>query len=121
MIDKMEELTKRIAVLPGTRAELTTFPSGAALLDVWRGGRLFVMACAPAWKGLGVAEVHDGEGFQEKYDFFSEEYAPAAEYLWRLVQEALPVSVEEANQAGGNGQPATLQAGPQVETSREQP
>src|SRR4051812_39980016 len=86
MIDAMEELTRQIARLPGTRAELTTFPSGAAMLDVWRGGRLFVLAYTPSWKGFGVDEAHDDEGLLEKYDFFSEDFHSAAVHLWDLVR-----------------------------------
>ena len=106
MIDKMGDLARQLEALPGTRTELTTFPSGAAMLDVWREGRLFVMAYTPTWKGFGVDEVLDGQGLLEKYDFFSEDYAPAAEHLRKLVQNAQPASAKNPNSGGENGLPA---------------
>lgn len=121
MIDEMEELARRIAELPGTRTELTTFPSGAAILDVWREGRLFVMAYTPTWKGFGVDEVLDNEGFLEKYDFFSGDFTPAAEHLWKIVQESQPASAGEPRPGGANGQPPTSDIAARVETGREQP
>src|SRR5258708_2303064 len=88
MLSQMSKLTQRVAELPGTRTELTTFPSGAVMLDVWREDRLFVMAYTPTWKGFGVDEVLDGEGLLEEYDFFSHDFTPAAERLWQIVQQA---------------------------------
>ncbi len=121
MIDEMRELARRIAGLPGTRTEVTTFPSGAAILDVWREGRLFVMAHTPTWKGFGVGEVLDDEGFLEKYDFFSEDFTAAAEHLWKIVQAAQPADAGPPIPGGANGPPPGSDSGQRVETGRERP
>ena len=121
MIDEMRELAQRIAGLPGIRTELTTFPSGAAMLDVWRDSRLFVMAYTPTWKGFGVDEVLDTEGFLEKYDFFSEDFRAAAEHLWKIIQEAPSASAGEPLPGGVNGQLPGSKSGPRIETGRQQP
>lgn len=121
MIDEMGELARRIEGLPGTKAKLTAFPSGAAMLDVWREGRLFVLAYMPTWKGFGVDEVLDKEGFLEKYDFFSNDFSPAAEHLWKIVQEAQPVLPGEPKPGGANGQPTGTDRAARVETGQEQP
>src|SRR5438552_804552 len=46
----------------GVSTEITTFPSGAVMLDVRRGDRLFVLAYSPSWPGFGVDEVLGGTG-----------------------------------------------------------
>ena len=81
----MRHLTQRLAAQPGIKTDLRTFPSGGVTLDVWQNSRFFVMAYTPSWQGFGVDEVLDGEGFLEKYDFFSHDFAPAAEQLSLLL------------------------------------
>jgi hypothetical protein len=83
----MRDLAARLALIPGTRVELNSFPGGAAMLDVWRSGRLFVMEYSPA-RHFGVDEVKDGEGFLVGARYASPEFEPAAERLIQLVDEA---------------------------------
>jgi predicted enzyme related to lactoylglutathione lyase len=71
----------------GTRAELTSFPSGGAMLDVYRGdGRMFVLSYAPD-RGYGVDEVLAGDGFISSYRFSYPDLHPAAEKLRELVSD----------------------------------
>lgn len=63
--------------------EFTAFPSGSAMLDVRRQGRLFVMAFSPS-QGFGVDEVRDGEGLHNAYQFVFSDFRPAADKLWEL-------------------------------------
>jgi lactoylglutathione lyase len=68
-------------------AELTTFPSGSAMLDVRRAGRGFVMAYHPK-HGFGVDELHEDEGFITGYRFLFKEFEPAAQKLRALATDA---------------------------------
>lgn len=65
---------------PGIQTELTTFPSGGAMLDVSRGTRAFVMAYSPQ-HGFGVDELLPDDGFVTGYRFVSKEFEPAARQL----------------------------------------
>src|SRR5262249_44429722 len=65
-------------------ADLTTFPSGGAMLDVRRQGRAFVMAYTPG-TGFGVDEIHADDGFLPGYRFVFEHFESAAEQLRSLV------------------------------------
>lgn len=87
MIDKMKDLAAALALIPDTRVELSSFPSGAAMLDVWRSGRLFVMEYSPT-RRFGVDEVKDGEGFLIGSRNAYPEFEPAAERLKSLVDGA---------------------------------
>jgi hypothetical protein len=88
----MKDLATALAALPGTRTELSTFPSGSAMLDVWRSGRLFVMEYSPT-RRFGVDEVRDGEGFLIGYRDAYQDFEPAAERLKQLVEAAIPDGV----------------------------
>lgn len=66
------------------KVEITSFPSGAAMLDVWRAGRLFVLAYFPG-EGFGVDEVLDGEGFEMGYRHFFQDFDRAANQLMAMV------------------------------------
>ena len=69
----------------GSTAELTSFPSGGAMLDVRRGdGRLFVMSYAPQL-GYAVDEVQADDGWVTGYQFVSPEFEPAAQRLRALL------------------------------------
>jgi hypothetical protein len=94
MIDKMPELARQMAALPGTEVDFTTFPSGSAMLDARRGGRLYVMAYSPAWR-FGVDEVGDDDGFLISYRFTSDDFEAAAEHLWELVRGAETHSLDD--------------------------
>ena len=85
MTEKMAALAKQIEILPGTRVDFSTFPSGAAMLDVHRDGHLYVMAFFPSWNCFGVDEVHDDDGFLTSYKFVSEDFEQAGKRLWDLI------------------------------------
>jgi hypothetical protein len=88
MQDRLANLAAEIeAAFPEAKAELESFPSGAAMLDVRRGGRLFVLAYTPRG-GFGVDEVGEEEGFDTGYKFVSEGFDEAAEELRRLLRSA---------------------------------
>jgi predicted enzyme related to lactoylglutathione lyase len=83
-VDSFGDLAERLrAAAADADVEFTSYPSGSAMLDVRRQGRLFVMAFSPA-QGFGVDEVRDGEGIQNAYQFVFNEFQPAAEKLWEL-------------------------------------
>jgi lactoylglutathione lyase len=80
----LKELREGLAAEPfGIGAELTTFPSGSAMLDVRRAGRAFVMAYTPT-HGFGVDEVHAGDGFLTGYRFVFADFEAAARQLRTL-------------------------------------
>jgi len=68
----------------GSTTELTSFPSGGAMLDVRCGGRLFVMSHTPQ-QGYAVDEVRADDGWVAGYQFVSPDFEPAAEKLRSLV------------------------------------
>jgi hypothetical protein len=91
MVEKIRGLAEQIrASASDAEVEFTAFPSGSAMIDVRRGGRLFVLAYSPT-RGFGVDEVRDGEGFLLGYAFTSDSLAPAAERLRQLVAGAATV------------------------------
>lgn len=73
---EFEDLAREAASLASdVRTELATFPSGAAMLDVHCGGRMFVLAYSPQW-GFGVDEIEEevvgiGTSFRHGYDNFA--------------------------------------------------
>ena len=77
------------AELVGSEAELTTFPSGGAMLDVRRAGRAFVLAYTPK-DGFGVDELQPDDGFVTGYRFVFADFEPAARQLRALANAALP-------------------------------
>src|SRR5580700_4917064 len=82
----MDRLKKELAAEPfGIEAELTTFPSGSAMLDVRRAGRAFVMAYTPG-HGFGVDELHPDDGFVTGYRFVFEDFEPAAGKLRAMIE-----------------------------------
>jgi len=88
MVKRIEMLAKQIETnVPGAKVDFTLFPSGAAMLDVKRAGRLFVLSYLPQGH-FGVDEVRDGEGFLTSYRFTSEEFEPAAKHLLALLADA---------------------------------
>jgi hypothetical protein len=92
-MEEMASLVKQIAALPGTDVDLSTFPSGAAMVDVRRDGHLYVLAYSPS-RGFGVDEVTDADGFLLSYRFTYEEFGPAAARLWELVTGVPPLPEE---------------------------
>jgi len=70
---------------PGALTDVQSFPSGAVMLDVRSGGRLFVLAYMPSSGWFGVDEVHDGDGFGDQYRFGCQSLEAAANELRRLL------------------------------------
>jgi lactoylglutathione lyase len=85
-VNQMAELAEAIErEVAGSKAELTGFPGGGAMLDVRRvDNRSFVMAFTPS-HGFGVDEVREDDGFVTGYRFAFSEFAPAADQLRELL------------------------------------
>lgn len=84
--NKLESLSEQVKELfPGTTTKLEIFPSGAAMLDVRRHERLFVVDYSLA-HGFAVDEIGTDEGFNTGYRFLSKDFDSAAEELQRLLQ-----------------------------------
>ena len=71
----------------GTATEVTTFPSGAVMLDVRRGDHLYVLAYSPS-TGFGVDEVLDGDGIGTSYRFGFPDFESAKAKVLSLLTEA---------------------------------
>jgi hypothetical protein len=96
MVERIRILAEQIrAAAPDSEVDFTPFPSGSAMLDVRRGGRLFVLAYSPE-RHFGVDEVMDGEGFQISYGFTSQSFDAAAQHLRDLVASAAIVTCDPA-------------------------
>jgi predicted enzyme related to lactoylglutathione lyase len=67
--------------------QLTLFESGAAMLDVRRNGRAFVMAYSPN-RGFGVDHLAGGEGLGNHYGFTCVDFDSAARELRTLADVA---------------------------------
>ena len=89
MIEAIKELGDRLARLPGVAVEVTSFPSGAVWLDVWRNKRLFVLKYSTDWGGFGVDEVEDDDGLTNYYRYTFRDLKAAAEQLTKLVESAI--------------------------------
>jgi len=86
-LTELKRLQEKIAADPlGIEAELTTFSSGSAMLDVRRAGRGFVMVYSPL-NGFGVDELHADDGFVSGYRFVSKDFESAARQLRMLAIE----------------------------------
>ena len=73
--------------LPSAHIDFVVFPSGAAMLDVVIGDRLFVLE-SNANGECGVSEVRKAEGFIAGHKFTSTDWQPAAERLQELAEAA---------------------------------
>jgi lactoylglutathione lyase len=81
---QMKQLRDSLTAEPlGITAELTTFPSGGAMLDVRRDGRAFVMAYAPL-HGYGIDQLQPDDGFVTGYRFVFDNFEPASRQLKAL-------------------------------------
>src|ERR1019366_2289596 len=81
---QMKQLQGALATeVLGIKAELTTFPSGSAMLDVRHRGRAFVLAYTPR-DGFGVDELYSDDGFVAGYRYVFEDFEPAARQLRTL-------------------------------------
>src|SRR5437016_6222913 len=89
MTTKMATSLESLAIglesdIPGSKVELTCFPSGGAMVDVRRSdNRTFVLAYSPA-HGYAVDEVHADDGFLSGYRFSFPDFNSAAEKLNEL-------------------------------------
>jgi hypothetical protein len=72
-------------MFPGAVTDVQPFPSGAVMLDIRQGGRLFVLAYIPSSGWFGVDEVRDGDGFGDQYRFGSQSLDDAAKEVRRLL------------------------------------
>ena len=89
-LTEMKRLQDGLAAEPfGIEAELTTFPSGSAMLDVRRAGRAFVMAYTPT-HGFAVDELQPDDGFLTGYRYCYTEFEPAARKLRALAIDEFP-------------------------------
>ena len=88
-ITEMKRLGEALGANAGVDAELTTFPSGGAMLDVRRAGRAFVMAFAPS-QGFAVDELRPDEGFVTGYQFVFDDFGPAAKQLKAMALAEAP-------------------------------
>ncbi len=73
--------------LPSARINFLAFPSGAVMVDVVIGDRLFVLE-SRANGECGVSEVRKHEGFVPGHRFTSFDWPPAAARLRELVEAA---------------------------------
>ena len=73
--------------LSSARIDFVVFPSGAAMLDVVIGDRLFVLESGTNGE-CGVSEVRKAEGFIAGHRFTSLAWQPAAKRLQELVEAA---------------------------------
>jgi lactoylglutathione lyase len=89
-VTEMKHLQEGLVAGPfGIEAELTTFPSGSAMLDVRRDGRAFVMAYTPE-HGYGVDELHKDDGFTSGYRFVFKDFEAAACQLRTMATSVVP-------------------------------
>ena len=63
----MKETLERLAGFyrerfPPIRVEVTSFPSGSVMMDVWQGGKFFVLSC-DGNHGWSVCDVGEGDAF----------------------------------------------------------
>ncbi len=90
-ITEMKHLRDSLAADPmGIETELTTFPSGSAMLDVRHGGRAFVMAYSPN-HGFGVDELHPDDGFGVGYRYTFERFDTAVQQLRTMAFPEVPM------------------------------
>src|SRR5437762_6976278 len=88
IIDNVTELANDLRATAGIRAELATFPSGAVWLDVFVGGRHFILAYLPSYSSFGVDEVQPDEGIGTSFSFGFPDFGSAKRKLLTLLQNA---------------------------------
>lgn len=86
MFELVSVLKDQIEVIPGTKAELTTFPSGSAMLHVRVGERLYVLSYSPD-RQFEVDEVDDDDAFEITSRFLCAEFEAAAARLRELIAQ----------------------------------
>ena len=74
---------------PAVRTEVMAFPSGAVMLDVFREGRMFVLAYLPSYSCFGVDEVQDDDGIGTWYRYGFADFPSAKDKLLQLMKEPL--------------------------------
>jgi hypothetical protein len=99
-----EQIQQLVSTLPNgdssIRTELTTFPSGAVMLDVHARGRLFVLAWSPSWNRFGVDDREDDEvGLDTSFRYGFDDLPAAWAKLLDLLRAA-PAPAPHAAQSG---------------------
>jgi hypothetical protein len=74
--------------IPGVRAELETFQSGALALRIWVADRFFVMDYLPSYGGIGVDEVRDDDAFTVGYNHWFTDFDEARLMLLSIIGTA---------------------------------
>jgi hypothetical protein len=92
MIEEVSVLAKELAAVdPQTDPKITSFPSGALLLDVNVRGHKYVFEYVPSLKGFGVSRLDSAtfgwEGVERQFDDFE----GAKNYLMGLVNGSVPL------------------------------
>ena len=83
---RIKRLSEQLEMIPGQSVKLSTFPSGAAMLNVHSRDRLFVLAFSPKF-GFGVDEVKDDDGISNFYRFVFRDFENAEKQLWELLKD----------------------------------
>lgn len=81
---------------PSSEPKLTTFPSGAAMLDVTIGPEIYVMEYLPSVGGIGVSRMSTAtfgwEGYENAFDTFEE----AKSFLLQMLNESAVAASSKA-------------------------
>src|SRR3954470_9569144 len=88
VIDEVTAFANELSPTTGVRTELATFPSGAVWLDVFVGGRHFILAYLPSYSSFGVDEVQPDEGLGTTFRFGFPDFASAKQKLLTLLRQA---------------------------------
>src|SRR5687767_4586502 len=91
VVDEVTAFSNELSPMTAVRTELATFPSGAVWLDVFVGGRHFILAYLPSYSGFGVDEVQPDEGIGTWFSFGFPDFASAKQKLLTLLQDAQAV------------------------------
>jgi hypothetical protein len=89
MLSEVTQLAEQIGrSYPSSDPKLTTFPSGAVMLDVKIGPEIYVMEYLPSIGGIGISRMSTAtfgwEGFENAFDTFEE----AKSFLLHLLSES---------------------------------
>jgi hypothetical protein len=86
MIEDVRALTEQLAEIdPQTDPKVTSFPSGALMLDINVRGRKYVFEYVPSLNGFGVSSVDSATFGWEGVDVQFEDFDSAKSYLLGLV------------------------------------
>lgn len=91
VIDEVTAFANELRPRTGVRTKLATFPSGAVWLDVYVGGRHFILAYLPSYSSFGVDEVQPDEGIGTWFSYGFPDFPSAKQKLLTLLQKAQAV------------------------------